>query len=239
MDTDKNSGFFEELVTNIYVAAGKISLSRQSLFFALCDEAYFPQNTDMTLSYVLGKLSPIVVNDTVLRHFGTHSLEAFCKSGLDEKNVSLTLRLDDGAVENIVVTLYPDAEKQNVLFTVKRVVTHKNSITLMLNKHAETIMFSDIIYVDSGNHCVEVHTAKDTKSFFSTSFAHVSSILLKNPRFLRSYKNCIVNMDKVWCIEKDMFHMKNGDFIPIPKRRFRQIKQAYEEYAVLMKNKAE
>ncbi len=239
MDTDKNGGFFEELVTNIYVAAGKLSLSRQSLFFAHCDMKYFQQNTDMTLSYVLGKLSPIVVNDTVLRHFGTHSLEAFCKSGLDEKNVSLTLRLDDGAVENIVVTLYPDEQKQNVLFTVKRVVTHKNSITLMLNKHAETIMFSDIIYVDSGNHCVEVHTAKDTKSFFSTSFAHVSSILLKNPRFLRSYKNCIVNMDKVWCIEKDMFHMKNGDFIPIPKRRFRQIKQAYEEYAVLMKNKAE
>ncbi len=239
MDTDKSGGFFEELVTSIYIAAGKLNLSKQTLFFAFCKKDYFPNNTDVTLSHVLGRLSPVVVNDTVLRHFGTHSLEAFCKSGLNEKNVSLTLRLDDGAVENVAVTLYPDEEKQSVLFTVRRLSARTNSITLMLNKHAETILFSDIIYVDSGNHCVEVHTAKDTKSFFSTSFAHVSSILLKNPRFLRSYKNCIVNMDKVWCIERDMFHMKNGDFIPIPKRRFRQIKQAYEEYAVLAKNKGE
>lgn len=239
METDRNSGFFEELVTSVYVAAGKISLAEQSLFFAVCNSEYFHENKQLTLSYVLGRLSPIVVNDTVLRHFGTQALESFCKSGLGEKNVSMMLRLDDGVVENIVVTLYPDSNKQNVLFAVKKLVAQRNSITLMLNKHAQTILFSEILYVDSGNHCVDVHTEKGTKSFFSTSFAYVSSILLKNPRFLRSYKNCIVNMDEVRCIDKDMFLMKNGDFIPIPKRRFRQIKQSYEEYAMLSRKKSE
>ena len=237
MDSDKNNGFFEELVTNIYVAAGKIDLVRQSLFFAHCSKEYFPEYSELSLSSVLGKLSLIVVNDTVLRHFGTSSLEAFSTSGLSEKNVSVAVRLKDGAVSNVVVTLYKDKDEQKVLFTAKRITVGKNSITLMLNKHAQTILFSDIFYVDSGNHCVEIHTATETTSYFSTSFAHVSSILLKNPRFLRSYKNCIVNMDKVKGIENEMFVMINKDTIPIPKRRFRQIKQAYDEYVVLMRNR--
>ena len=233
MNSDREVGFYEELVTSIYVAAGKVSLSRQSLSFAVCMGEYFPENKELSLSHVLGKLSAVVVNDTVLRHFGTHALEHLCTSGVLERNVNMTVRRDDGDAVNAVVTLYPSKDKQDVLFTVKRLPSQRNSITLMLNKHAETIHFADILYVDSGNHCVDIHTLSQTTSFFSTTFSHVSEILLKNPRFLRSYKNCIVNMDKVKCIDKDMFLMSNGDFIPIPKRRFRQIKQSYEEYAAL------
>ena len=233
MNNDRDVSFYEELVTSIYVAAGKVSLSRQSLLFSVCDKAYFPENKELSLSHVLGKLSSVVVNDTVLRHFGTQSLEYLCVSGIPERNVNMTLRRDDGDAVNAVVTLYPSKDKQDVLFTVKKLPSQRNSITLMLNKHAETIHFADILYVDSGNHCVDIHTLSGTTSFFSTTFSHVSEILLKNPRFLRSYKNCIVNMDKVRCIDKDMFLMVNGDFIQIPKRRLRQIKQSYEEYAAL------
>ena len=42
MNNDRDIGFFEELVTSIYVAAGKVSLSCQSLVFAVCDKEYFP-----------------------------------------------------------------------------------------------------------------------------------------------------------------------------------------------------
>ena len=234
MNNDRDIGFFEELVTSIYVAAGKVSLSCQSLVFAVCDKEYFPENKQLSLSHVLGKLSMVVVNDTVLRHFGTQSLEHLCNSGVPERNVSMTIRHDDGDVINAVVTLYPSKNKDEVLFTVRKLPSQRNSITLMLNKHAQTISFSDVLYVDSGNHCVDVHTVSGTTSFFSTTFSHVSEILLKNPRFLRSYKNCIVNMDKVRCIENEMFLMNNGDLIPIPKRRFRQIKQSYEEYTALL-----
>ena len=100
----------------------------------------------------------------------------------------------------------------------------------MQNKTAVSIRISDICYVDYENHSVLIHTETEIKRFFSVTFAEVASSLENRGDFLRSYKNCLVNLEKVGRIEDDSFIMKNGDIISIPKRRAREIKGAYAEY---------
>ena len=105
-----------------------------------------------------------------------------------------------------------------------------NTITLMFKKNAVNIRLSDILYVDYGNHSVEIHSTGGCSSFFSVSFSDVADRLLKHDNFLRSYKNCLVNMDRIAQVAYDAFIMDNGVSISIPKRRLKEIKKYYDDY---------
>ena len=67
----------------------------------------------------------------------------------------------------------------------------------------------------------------------TVTFADAAESVLKNRCFLRSYKNCVVNMDRIKGVDGDSFIMDNGDVISIPKRRLRDIKSEYDTYLAL------
>ena len=143
----------------------------------------------------------------------------------------------NGILKRRILTLYVVQPGKRIIATVSE-AEHSDGgdLVFRLNKSEYVIRRSDIIYVDYGNHSVVVHDLSGKRSFFSVSFGDVADELLADRNFVRSYKNCIVNMDRVRKLENDAFIMENGDVISIPKRRLREIKAYYEAYLVLRGN---
>ncbi len=136
-------------------------------------------------------------------------------------------------VQRYTAIIYPSGEKGRLFFTMREAENTEDIITFHLKKSTVNFNISDILYVGYGNHCVEIHKTEECINMFSISFADAADVFLKHKNFIRSYKNCLVNMDKVKYIDNDLFVMDNGEVISIPKRRLKEIKKNYEEYVIL------
>lgn len=136
-------------------------------------------------------------------------------------------------VKRYTAIIYPSGEKGRLFFTMREAENTEDIITFHLKKSTVNFNISDILYVGYGNHCVEIHKTEECINMFSISFADAADVFLKHKNFIRSYKNCLVNMDKVKYIDNDLFVMDNGEVISIPKRRLKEIKKNYEEYVIL------
>lgn len=91
------------------------------------------------------------------------------------------------------------------------------------------ILLSDIIYTDYYNHYIQIHTPdRIVRSYMP--FAEFSPMLLKDPRFLCCYRNCIVNMDHISQLDNHDFLIDTGERIPIARRLRAELKQAFTDY---------
>lgn len=152
-----------------------------------------------------------------------------------QKNFLVTMEELPNIIHRYLLVLVPVREKGSIYVIVMENAENDEAITLMVKKAPQLFRSQDIIYVDYGNHSVEIHGEGTIQRFFSVSFADVAETLLRKPNFIRSYKNCVVNMDYVRNIEHDAFMLTNGENVAIPKRRLKAICDAYEEYAAFNK----
>lgn len=91
------------------------------------------------------------------------------------------------------------------------------------------ILLSDILYVDYSNHYVLLHTKERIiKSYMP--FGELADKLQGYPQFLACYRNCIINMDEVSCMEERDFLLGNGERLPISRAQLGSIRQRYADY---------
>ncbi len=227
-----NSCFYE-MLSSIYKATGVLYPSEKNIKILFLDNAIgnFPEKTELSMFFEL--FGSVTVDEM-------KKLEDFISSFLNEnhsenlvKKMCFTVQEKPKMFVRYVVELIVNSQCDKYFIAVSKVKGLSDTITLMLKKNAVTIKLSDIIYVDYGNHSVEMHCTSGNESFFSVCFSDVAEKLLKNQNFLRSYKNCIVNMDRVKCVDDDSFIMDNGVRISIPKRRLRQILKEYNDYRII------
>lgn len=159
--------------------------------------------------------------------------ESFIR-GVYDKNANKTLCISlcnkERTVKKAVLTFCPKVSEQKVFIAVNISAFSNKNMTVTINKVERVIDLESIIYVGYGNHRVEFYTEKENIMVSSINFAQAAETLLRHSNFIRSYKNCIINMDKVKKIEDDAFLMKTNDILSIPKRRLREIKAAYSDY---------
>lgn len=156
-----------------------------------------------------------------------------CSDGKRKVSFCFTNEKARGIIKRYILSLYAVKGQNKLYATICESEESDGELTLSLNKSAVTYLHSEILYIDYGNHSVDVHTDKGKTSFFSVTFADAAESVLKNRCFLRSYKNCVVNMDRIKGVDGDSFIMDNGDVISIPKRRLRDIKSEYDTYLAL------
>ena len=156
-----------------------------------------------------------------------------CSDGRRKQSFCFTNEKARGIIRRYILSLYAVKGQNKLYATICESEESGGELTLSLNKNAVTYLHSEILYIDYGNHSVDVHTDKGKTSFFSVTFADAADSVLKNRCFLRSYKNCVVNMDRIKDVDGDSFVMDNGDVISIPKRRLRDIKSEYGTYLAL------
>lgn len=146
------------------------------------------------------------------------------------KSFPFVAEIGHNVTKRFVLTLHPVKGKNKLYATVNEAETSKELITFKYRKSTLSFNPADIIYIGYGNHCVKVYTESGCTNMFNISFNDAADLVLELPNFARSYKNCIINMDKVIRLENDSFIMTNDDVIAIPKRRLNEIKNKYQEY---------
>ena len=50
------------------------------------------------------------------------------------------------------------------------------------------------------------------------------------PQLISSFKGVIVNLEQVDGIEEDRFRMKDGEFVPISRRKYGEVKKQYTDF---------
>lgn len=136
--------------------------------------------------------------------------------------------LESCEVEAFAYLLTPVAPA--ALFPVlDRLTRDFDALTYCIKQRHRIILLSynEILYVESRNSKCLFHTGDG----LWTVYKRLDTIQdeLDDPRFLRSHKSFLVNMDYV-CRAEENFELLNGDRVPIRQRTLRAIRLAYEEY---------
>lgn len=228
MNSDRES-FLNELTAHIFWAVGEIYPDDKKIIVKKCKDDSVKSSVSSIKSLFSDGVLASVGEDLTFSDFSAILAEN------TTKKYGFAVELNSHILNHYVLTVYPVKKFNKLYFTITETENFDKSITFISKKNMVSYNLSDILYISYGNHCVEIHTASKIDSLFYISFSAAADLLLKHPNFLRSYKNCIVNMDKVAEIKNDTFVMCNGDNISIPKRRLRDILNTYKEYIILKK----
>lgn len=91
------------------------------------------------------------------------------------------------------------------------------------------ILLADILYADYSNHYVQIHTeSRIVRTYMK--FSEFEKILADCGEFLSCYRCIIVNMDRIKKVDDLFFLLCNGEYIPINRKRVKEIKACYVEY---------
>lgn len=95
-----------------------------------------------------------------------------------------------------------------------------------------TIDIADILYIESLKHSLSVHLKAQTIIEFRRSLARLLEELekLSPGQFVSPYKGYIVNHRAIRSIEKDKIVLNDQSVVPIPKRGYRAVQDAYFDY---------
>lgn len=113
------------------------------------------------------------------------------------------------------------------LATLKRDRAQGATLVIVTENVPVVIPLNDIIFVESSNRRSLVYTPEET--YATTMTIDALEKLLPSPRFLRSHRSFIVNLDHVDDLEED-FIMDNGEVAYVAVKSHRKIKHAYDDY---------
>ena len=121
-----------------------------------------------------------------------------------------------------------DVEESLDLAIVKRERYLEASLEIICDGRAVSIPFNDIVYVESRDSRSNIVTCNGEEFATMTSMDSLET-LLSPPRFLRSHRAFIVNLDHVDDVDDD-FIMDNGDIAYIRVKDGKRIKNKYDDY---------
>ena len=225
-----NENFYAQLVKSVFALAGEILLKENDINVTFYEARSDLEPGTLTFDGLKQLFSEKIVTD--LNGLLTLGYADFSKIS-SARSFNFCAETRPRIVKRYTAYIYPSGENGKLYFTVRESENTENIISFQLKKSSVNFNINDILYIGYGNHCVEIHKTEECINMFSISFADAADVFLRHKNFVRSYKNCLVNMDKVKCIENDLFVMTNGENVPIPKRRLKEIKKTYEEYVIL------
>lgn len=124
--------------------------------------------------------------------------------------------------------IYEDVEESLELATVKRDRNLGACLEVISDGKAVSIPFNDIVLVESRDSRSYVVTTKNGEYPITTSLDNLET-LLNPPRFLRSHRAFIVNLDHVDDVDED-FIMDNGSIAYIRVKDHKRIRNKYDDY---------
>lgn len=108
---------------------------------------------------------------------------------------------------------------------------NKSPCLLVKNGHqTECISYSEILYIESKNSFVIIHTRNAAQFRLYLKLSEVGNMLEQAP-FLRCHQSYIVNLNYIRSVHK-VFILENGMEIPIRRQNVKQIKELYFDYVI-------
>lgn len=113
---------------------------------------------------------------------------------------------------------------------IEQTELNRKRLPVQINRKDFEIPFSKIYYVTSSTR-TEVHLKNSVYPLASrNSFTKSVEPLLADYRFILCSRGIVVNMAYARKIEKDCFLMENGDLVPISRRQFSAVNDAFMNY---------
>ncbi len=226
--------FHADLAGAMFDATVKIDPYKGEVYVANFRTTPIYRDNEYTYDQVIEYMKKRVVIDTNnLCSVTLDQLIKLMEKKIGRKRYRFSATIKPQIAKKYDLFLAPDYENKVIFGVIKPCTVYENIITFMNKRTAENFNVSDILYVGYGNHCVEIHTKNDQNNMFNVSFSDVAEVLTEHDCFVRSYKNCLVNMDNVVGIEEDTFKLNNGEYLSIPKRRLKEITNIYNEYKMV------
>lgn len=126
---------------------------------------------------------------------------------------------------------------------LRELLSRPSSIPLLETSawgHAEPVdvPFEEILYAQYANHIMDVHT---TQGVFCTrlSFQDFAARLPHTGRFCVCGRGLVINLSQVARIHDGSLLLKNGDTLPIPVRRRKDVQRAYTDWKFICSRKGE
>lgn len=120
---------------------------------------------------------------------------------------------------------YKDFEKTLNLAGLEK-IRNARFIQIEQNK----ILLREILWCTQDGHYIQIHTLKQGILRFRISFKEFSVLLNPYPQFLTCYKCCIVNLDRVRCMDGGDFIMVTGEKVLSSQRKKHKIESMYYTY---------
>lgn len=93
----------------------------------------------------------------------------------------------------------------------------------------EKVLLRDILYCDQDDHYVQLHARRGVLRL-RLPFSEVTQALSPYPQFLNCYRCCVVNLERVKCMDDLSFVMDTGERVPFSRRDRRKIEALYHDY---------
>ncbi|MCL2756970.1 MAG: LytTR family DNA-binding domain-containing protein [Coriobacteriia bacterium] len=124
--------------------------------------------------------------------------------------------------------IYEDVLDSLELATIKRDRAQGATIQIVCDGDPVTLPLADIEFIEASNRR-SIFNMEDGSTYATLTTIDALEKLLPSPRFLRSHRAFIVNLDHVVDVDDD-FIMDNGTRAYIRVKDFRKIKHAYDDY---------
>ena len=119
---------------------------------------------------------------------------------------------------------------QTIDYCLEQLQLEQAVLTVVINGIDVTVPLSDIYYLDCQNsRTIVVHLAHKTLRT-SIPYQKCADQLKSHHGFLECYHRLTINMNKIDIMQEDTFLMKNGEIVPISRRKKNEVKQAYLAY---------
>lgn len=123
-------------------------------------------------------------------------------------------------------------------FTEEKVRAMIERINLDKIRRSETVSFSDghmlplynIADTEYSSHCALAHCIGDIEITLKVSQTELEKTLCAHPCFICSSKGIIVNLNEVKEFDTGLFTMKDGLRVPISRRKYKEVRQAYASF---------
>jgi DNA-binding LytR/AlgR family response regulator len=187
-------------------------------------ETYKKDKYDLIfLDVFMGELSGVQTAEKI-REIDTHVVIVFTTTSDDYTREGYRLNAYKYLIKPVNLADVKDALDLAVMVRDKAAGA---SLAIVTDNVPVFIPLHDIIFVESSNRKSLIYTLD--KTYATTMTIDSLEKLLPAPRFLRSHRSYIVNLDHVDDVDED-FIMDNGDIAYIAVKNRRKIKSLYDEY---------
>ena len=159
-----------------------------------------------------------------IREKDSDAVLVFASSSNDFASESYSVHADDYILKPVT--------KEAVFAVLERAEKTKNRYEELLPLPNETVIrLKDILYtLRSGHYIIFVTSLGEER--VRMSHAEVLNVLDKYPSFVECNQGSVVNLDSVEKLEDGRFLLKNGEYLPVSRRKFAAVKQIYFDYVV-------
>lgn len=113
---------------------------------------------------------------------------------------------------------------------IDRFFRKNKEVKILEFPNGRKVSVNSIVYTSFSGHYVTVFMKDGEKVQIRCTQKNFEKIIGPYPQLISSFKGVIVNLEQVDGIEEDRFRMKDGEFVPISRRKYGEVKKQYTDF---------